>query len=86
MYFQIFNIAINPSNIDAEYVNIYNRAMNSFNKYTSKEDCFQNSIKTLKYGCLDMELDDNKKMEYAVELTLCELISANISIPTECQK
>jgi len=37
--------------------------MNSFNKYTSKEDCFQNSIKTLKYGCLDMELDDNKKME-----------------------
>ncbi|OUM68832.1 hypothetical protein PIROE2DRAFT_57804 [Piromyces sp. E2] len=80
-----FDIAINPSNIDAEYVNIYNRAMNSFNKYTSKEDCFQNSIKTLKYGCLEMELDDNKKMEYAVELTLCELTSANISIPTECQ-
>ncbi|ORX50387.1 hypothetical protein BCR36DRAFT_404494 [Piromyces finnis] len=80
-----FDIAINPSNIDAEYVNIYNRAINSFNKYTSKEDCFQNSIKTLKYGCLEMELDDNKKMEYAVELTLCELTSANISIPTECQ-
>jgi len=37
--------------------------MNSYNKYTSKEDCFQNSIKTLKYGCLEMEIDDNKKME-----------------------
>ncbi|ORX76208.1 hypothetical protein BCR32DRAFT_304069 [Anaeromyces robustus] len=80
-----FDIAINPSNIDVEYVNIYNRAINSFNKYTSKEDCFQNSIKTLKYGCLEMELDDNKKMEYAVELTLCELTSANISVPTECR-
>ncbi|RIA86250.1 hypothetical protein C1645_878771 [Glomus cerebriforme] len=49
-----------------------------------KHDCFKEATMALKNGCKDIDLSNNDKMQYAVRLTKCELATANLAFPMEC--
>ncbi|CAG8439938.1 11923_t:CDS:10 [Ambispora leptoticha] len=51
----------------------------------SKEDCFKSAARELKNGCKDIDLNEENKIKYAVRLTQCEIATANLAAPMECQ-
>ncbi|RHZ79269.1 hypothetical protein Glove_150g71 [Diversispora epigaea] len=53
-------------------------------QYERKPNCFKDAALTLKNGCRNINLDDNDKILYAVQLTKCEIATANLTMPTEC--
>ncbi|CAG8471461.1 39_t:CDS:10 [Diversispora eburnea] len=53
-------------------------------KFERKHDCFKDAALTLKNGCRNMNLDDDDKILYAVQLTKCEIATANLAVPMEC--
>ncbi|PKY47653.1 hypothetical protein RhiirA4_444965 [Rhizophagus irregularis] len=49
-----------------------------------KHDCFKEATTTLKNGCKNVNLSNNDKMQYAIRLAKCELATANLAFPMEC--
>ncbi|EXX55175.1 hypothetical protein RirG_227710 [Rhizophagus irregularis DAOM 197198w] len=49
-----------------------------------KHDCFKEATTTLKNGCKNVNLSNNDKIQYAIRLAKCELATANLAFPMEC--
>lgn len=50
----------------------------------SEQDCFRDAAFTLHSGCRSLSVSKQDKVEYALLLTLCELSTANVQVPTVC--
>ncbi|KAI9031637.1 hypothetical protein CLU79DRAFT_842248 [Phycomyces nitens] len=46
--------------------------------------CFKAAVLTLKDGCEALSVSQDTKIKYALMLTVCELSTANVPIPPEC--
>ncbi|KAI9096506.1 hypothetical protein DFS34DRAFT_650604 [Phlyctochytrium arcticum] len=61
-------------------------ATDSLSKYGKQEgSCFRNAATELRAGCADMQMTDAGKVRYAIMLTKCEIATAGITSPRECQ-
>ncbi|KAJ1517021.1 hypothetical protein HMI55_000833 [Coelomomyces lativittatus] len=59
----------------------------SLQKYESQgSDCYRDAALLLKNGCKELSLQQEEKIKYAVRLTLCEIATANIYVPQECNR
>ncbi|KAJ3137558.1 hypothetical protein HDU90_001961 [Geranomyces variabilis] len=52
---------------------------------TEGNGCFKAAVTKLKAGCSTLSLGEEKKITYAVYLTRCEIATASIPIPRECE-
>ncbi|OAD73513.1 hypothetical protein PHYBLDRAFT_168862 [Phycomyces blakesleeanus NRRL 1555(-)] len=52
--------------------------------FAKEPNCFKRAVLTLKDGCESLSVSENGKIKYALMLTICELSTANVPIPPEC--
>ncbi|KAJ3174520.1 hypothetical protein HDU87_007111 [Geranomyces variabilis] len=52
---------------------------------TAGNGCFKAAVTKLKAGCSTLSLGEEQKITYAVFLTRCEIATASIPIPSECE-
>nr|CAG8480011.1 14716_t:CDS:10 [Entrophospora candida] len=57
----------------------------SLAKFEKKSDCFKKAIGNLKHGCSEINLSETIKIQFAIHLTKCEIATANLLVPMECQ-
>ncbi|ORY93059.1 hypothetical protein BCR43DRAFT_565709 [Syncephalastrum racemosum] len=55
-----------------------------YNLEERTQDCFKQAAARLREGCRSLLVSNHDKMAYALELTLCEVATAKIAIPTVC--
>ncbi|CAG8607328.1 24402_t:CDS:10 [Dentiscutata erythropus] len=53
-------------------------------QFEKKQNCFKDAALTLRHGCRNIDISDNDKIKYAVRLTMCEIATANLVAPMEC--
>ncbi|KAL1931605.1 hypothetical protein VTP01DRAFT_9748 [Rhizomucor pusillus] len=66
---------------------IVDRGLQTLQALQSKNDyCFKAATKSLEKGCQSLTIKQEKKIQYALQLTLCELATASIPIPLICRE
>ncbi|CAG8607116.1 1700_t:CDS:10 [Cetraspora pellucida] len=63
---------------------IVERGHASLIQFERKQNCFKDAALTLRHGCRNIDISDNDKIKYAVRLTMCEIATANLVAPMEC--
>ncbi|CAG8694817.1 37802_t:CDS:10 [Gigaspora margarita] len=53
-------------------------------QFEKKQNCFKDAALTLRHGCRNIDISDKDKIRYAVLLTMCEIATANLVAPMEC--
>ncbi|CAJ0830858.1 14504_t:CDS:10 [Entrophospora sp. SA101] len=80
---------LNPSNNDNSerllFTNDNEYLSVSLAKFEKKSDCFKKAIGNLKHGCREINLSETIKIQFAIHLTKCEIATANLLVPMECQ-
>ncbi|SAL99462.1 hypothetical protein [Absidia glauca] len=65
---------------------IANHGLDILHGIQSKQmDCFHKSTLSIEEDCQQLVSDEKSQMKYALMLTLCELATAQIQVPKECQ-
>ncbi|ORZ39256.1 Tht1-like nuclear fusion protein-domain-containing protein, partial [Catenaria anguillulae PL171] len=59
----------------------------SIQKYqANSHDCYKEAASMLQKGCKELTIKQEEKIQYAVRLTMCEVATANMNVPTSCSQ
>ncbi|KAG0250284.1 hypothetical protein BG011_008511 [Mortierella polycephala] len=56
------------------------------NAYEQKPECFKKAARALRQGCKNIDMDEDEKTRYAIRLAACEIATAEMPMPIECQQ
>ncbi|KAF9179111.1 hypothetical protein BGZ51_007241 [Haplosporangium sp. Z 767] len=61
-------------------------AADALNAYEQKPECFKKAARALRQDCKNIDMDEDEKTRYAIRLTACEIATAEMPMPIECQQ
>ncbi|KAI1316909.1 hypothetical protein EDD11_009309 [Mortierella claussenii] len=69
-----------------EEISVMQHATDALKAYEDKPDCFKKAARALRKDCKNIDMDEAEKTKYAIQLTACEIATANMPVPVECQE